>query len=319
MPGTSAGSRTMYSASDFLVPASVMSRPEPDAPGPSSPTTSRAASGPFDGRPEAGGGGPSRQRIHPARARCSTRCRSPIAKSRNLPCRATPAHDLAGQRGGRGIERLERRERHHVEALDGAPVQARPEIAHERVHLRQLRHASSLPPPPDNSSSRPVDFGPKTPRIGPKSTGREEGGEGRGRAGAGGRATARRASPGTWAGARGRRPRSPRGSRPPHARRAWRAGAPPRARPRRARSDRHPTPATPSVRPARSGAQRPPPTPRRAARCPGSTPAAFSATTFCATSVWCRTAAGSTIVVPISSVSRASTPIVSAYCSRPIS
>ena len=52
--------------SDFLVPASVMSKPEPSS------STSRAASGPRPGAFETFCEA-SRQRIHPARARCTRR------------------------------------------------------------------------------------------------------------------------------------------------------------------------------------------------------------------------------------------------------
>ena len=67
MPGTSSGSRTTYSASRFLVPASVMSRPEPLS------RWTRAAIG--DLLLGFGGsfGTSSRQRTHPPRARWSTR------------------------------------------------------------------------------------------------------------------------------------------------------------------------------------------------------------------------------------------------------
>ena len=90
MPSTSFGSRTMYAASRFSVPISVTSKPAPPF------SRTRNASGPLLGlaRP---GGSASFHRIQPPRARCSTRCNGPSTpsganeKSRNFPCRPTPA------------------------------------------------------------------------------------------------------------------------------------------------------------------------------------------------------------------------------------
>ena len=83
MPGTSCGSRTTYAARLLRVPASVMSRPD------WSSRTTRSAS--VDLVLGFGGivGTSSRQRIQPARARCSMRCRPDASMSRNLPCRVT--------------------------------------------------------------------------------------------------------------------------------------------------------------------------------------------------------------------------------------
>jgi hypothetical protein len=83
MPGTSWGSRTTYAASDFLVPASVTSRPL------WSSSTTRTASG--DLLLGFGGivGTSSRQRIQPARARWKIRWMPEVWMSRNLPCRVT--------------------------------------------------------------------------------------------------------------------------------------------------------------------------------------------------------------------------------------
>ena len=88
MPGTSLGERTTYMASDFLVPASVTSRPDW-----SSSTTRTASVDLVLGR---GGivGTSSRQRIQPARARWNTRCSPETWMSRNLPCRVTSSTKL---------------------------------------------------------------------------------------------------------------------------------------------------------------------------------------------------------------------------------
>lgn len=82
IPGTSAGSRTTYTASFFCVPASVKSNPDPSS------STTRSAIGPLPGRTSPVDCS-SRHRNHPARARWITRWIPCAEMSRNFPCRCT--------------------------------------------------------------------------------------------------------------------------------------------------------------------------------------------------------------------------------------
>src|SRR5690606_18401159 len=84
MPGTSCGSRTTYTASDFFVPASVRSNPL------SSSSATRSAIGLRPGLMSVVGR-VSYQRSQPALARWKIRCRSsPRLRSMNLPWRREP-------------------------------------------------------------------------------------------------------------------------------------------------------------------------------------------------------------------------------------
>ena len=138
MPGMSEGSRTTYRARLFLVPASVMSRPEPSS------RCTRAAIG--DLLLGLGGsvGTSSRQRTQPARARCMTRCRPPALMSMNLPCRVTPSTKLPLQGGQRRVEGLQRAERRDVDAGDGASVESTGEVERQSFHFGQLGHSTIL-------------------------------------------------------------------------------------------------------------------------------------------------------------------------------
>src|SRR5699024_8594108 len=83
-PGTSATSRTRYTARLFRVPASVRSKPEP------SESRRRMATGDLPGRRTVRGSS-SLKRNQPARARCTTRCVPSQSTSMNLPWRCTPS------------------------------------------------------------------------------------------------------------------------------------------------------------------------------------------------------------------------------------
>jgi hypothetical protein len=82
IPGTSAGSRTTYTASFFCVPASVRSKPEPSS------STVRIAIGPLPGRTSVVDCS-SFHRNQPARARWMIRCTPWAEMSMNFPCRCT--------------------------------------------------------------------------------------------------------------------------------------------------------------------------------------------------------------------------------------
>ena len=115
MPGTSSGSRTTYRARRFLVPASVMSSPEPSS------RCTRAAIG--DLLLGLGGsvGTSSRQRTQPPAGQVHHQVQPGGADVDELAVPGDVVDEAARQRGQRRVEGLQRAERGDVDAGDGRP------------------------------------------------------------------------------------------------------------------------------------------------------------------------------------------------------
>ncbi len=136
-PGTSSGSRTTQIANDFLVPASVRSKPV------SSSSTTRAAIVDFEdgfggsaGTDASSGSSPLEQ--------VGDQVQAAGADVEVLAVATYVVDEGAVERGERRIEGLEGSELGEMDRGDGVPVEASPEILGERLDLGKFRHASTL-------------------------------------------------------------------------------------------------------------------------------------------------------------------------------